>query len=237
MKMVKRILVLMLSAVLMLTALSAVSFADTGDALSFDTAMEIEEGKTVKGEMSEYGTRYYKISCESAGTLTVKLTSKIRATYWYLFDEDGAEVAFEKVNVKTGNNNSMSEKGDTTIRLVENSVSQKSVAELTYKVKKGNYYVAVKNDNPFGGKDFSFTANFKADKETEFSYLGITLKKGASMQLEAVDADAKDIKWTSSKKSVATVSSKGVIKAKKKGTAIITCKSGDVTVKLKVTVK
>ena len=45
------------------------------------------------------------------------------------------------------------------------------------------------------------------------------------------------ITWTSSKKSVATVSSKGVVKAKKKGTAVIAAKYGKKKLTCKVTVK
>ena len=44
-------------------------------------------------------------------------------------------------------------------------------------------------------------------------------------------------KWASSNKKVATVSSKGVITAKKKGTATITIKSGSKSVKVKVIVR
>jgi hypothetical protein len=44
------------------------------------------------------------------------------------------------------------------------------------------------------------------------------------------------VKWTSSKKSVATVSSKGVVKAKKKGTATITAKVSGKKYTCKVTV-
>ncbi len=43
--------------------------------------------------------------------------------------------------------------------------------------------------------------------------------------------------WTSSNKNVAAVNSKGVITAKKKGTAVITVKSGTKKVTCKVTVK
>ena len=85
---------------------------------------------------------------------------------------------------------------------------------------------------------YKLTATYPSKTaEKEFSYLGITLKKGSTMQLEAVDADKGNISWSSSKKSIVTVSSTGKLTAKKKGTAIITCKSGDVTVKLKVVVK
>ena len=45
------------------------------------------------------------------------------------------------------------------------------------------------------------------------------------------------MKYSSSNKKVVSVSSKGVIKAKKKGKATITVKSGKKTYKIKVTVK
>ena len=44
-------------------------------------------------------------------------------------------------------------------------------------------------------------------------------------------------KWKSSNNKIATVDKKGKITAKKKGTTIITVKSGKKTVKCKVTVK
>lgn len=47
----------------------------------------------------------------------------------------------------------------------------------------------------------------------------------------------KRVSWSSSKKSVATVSAKGVVKAKKKGTAKITAKAGGKKYSCKVTVK
>ena len=45
------------------------------------------------------------------------------------------------------------------------------------------------------------------------------------------------ITYKSSNTKIATVSTKGVIKAKKKGTVTITVKSGDVKVRCRVTVK
>ena len=45
------------------------------------------------------------------------------------------------------------------------------------------------------------------------------------------------VTFKSSKKSVATVTNKGVIKAKKKGKATIIVKSGKKTVKVQITVK
>ena len=73
-----------------------------------------------------------------------------------------------------------------------------------------------------------------------------TLKKGATYQLKTEftpeNATFKDVKWKSDNTKVATVSSKGVVKAVKPGTAYITCTSVDnpmvmTTVKITVVVK
>lgn len=65
---------------------------------------------------------------------------------------------------------------------------------------------------------------------------GISLNVGKTYTLKASGTKGK-ITWTSSKKSVATVSSKGVVKAKKKGTAVIAAKYGKKKLTCKVTVK
>lgn len=67
-----------------------------------------------------------------------------------------------------------------------------------------------------------------------------TLKKGKKVTLKVAKTPftAQDtVKWTSSNKKVATVTSKGVVKGLKKGTATITAKAGKKVVKFKVTVK
>lgn len=63
-----------------------------------------------------------------------------------------------------------------------------------------------------------------------------TLKIGQTLQLKVTGTKGK-VKWTSSKKSVATVSSKGRVKAKKKGSVTITAKIGKKKYTCKVTVK
>lgn len=63
----------------------------------------------------------------------------------------------------------------------------------------------------------------------ELNKSSVTMKKGDSKRLKATiepsDATIKDVTWYSSDKNVATVSDDGKIKAVKKGTAIITCKT------------
>ncbi len=68
----------------------------------------------------------------------------------------------------------------------------------------------------------------------------VALKKGQKHSIKAAVTpitSKQKIKYKSSNKKVATVSSKGVVKAKKKGTANITVTSGKKKVTVKVTVK
>jgi len=66
--------------------------------------------------------------------------------------------------------------------------------------------------------------------------LALSLTVGKTYKLK-VKNTSKKVKWSSNKKSVATVTNKGVVRAKKKGTAIITAKVGKKKYKCKVTVK
>lgn len=61
---------------------------------------------------------------------------------------------------------------------------------------------------------------YGASKKTALNVTNISLSTGQSRQLKV--SNAKQVKWTSSKKSVVSVSSKGKIKGKKAGTATIT---------------
>ena len=63
-----------------------------------------------------------------------------------------------------------------------------------------------------------------------------TLRVGDKYTLK-ITGTSKKVKWKSSNKKVATVNSKGKVKAKKKGTATITAKVGGKKYKCKITVK
>lgn len=69
----------------------------------------------------------------------------------------------------------------------------------------------------------------------KLNYSSISLTKGYSVTLKVTGASG-TVKWSTSDKSVAAVSSKGKVYAKKKGTATIYAKSGGVTAKCKVKV-
>lgn len=79
------------------------------------------------------------------------------------------------------------------------------------------------------------TDHVQAAKKVKLSQTKMTLKVGTKKKLKVKPA-AKKVKWSTSKKAVATVSQKGVVKAKKKGKAIITAQIGKKKLKCKVTV-
>ena len=94
------------------------------------------------------------------------------------------------------------------------------------------------------GKKATVTVKVQSKKITTSKITGlkskVTLKKGKKLTLKPVISPATSqdkITYTTSKNSVATVSSKGVITAKKKGTAKITVKSGKKSYVVTVTVK
>lgn len=81
------------------------------------------------------------------------------------------------------------------------------------------------------------TAKYKVTvKNPTLNAVKKTLKKGKSFTLKVTGAIG-SVKYSTSKKSVATVSSKGKVTAKKKGSAVISVKANGVTLKCKVTVK
>ncbi len=74
------------------------------------------------------------------------------------------------------------------------------------------------------------TFNFSLNKTK------IVIKKGETKKLKVVGTKRK-AKWSTKKKSIATVSSKGVVKGKKKGTTVIKAKISGKVRKCKVIVK
>lgn len=75
-----------------------------------------------------------------------------------------------------------------------------------------------------------------ANTKTGLNQTKLTLNTGKKYTLKLSGISGK-VKWTTSKKSVATVSSKGVVTAKKKGTATITARAGSKKYTCRVTVK
>ena len=91
-------------------------------------------------------------------------------------------------------------------------------------------------------KNIKITVQKKAVKTQKITGVvkKVRLKKGKTMTLKPAVTpltSLQKVTYKSNNKKVATVTSKGVIKAKKKGTAVITVRSRSKTVKCKITVK
>lgn len=80
------------------------------------------------------------------------------------------------------------------------------------------------------------TFSFSVPAKTKISKKNITIYVGQTKKL-SIFKTKKKVKWKSSKNSVATVSKKGVVKAKKPGKVTITAKAGKKKYKCKVIVK
>lgn len=138
-------------------------------------------------------------------------------------------------------------------KIVKWETSNKKVVTVTNKgkitgKKVGKATITVTTDK---GAKASITVYVKAKKvatkkvtvknaKTDRVVKKATLKKGKKLTLKVVTnpiTTPDKVTFKSSKKSVVTVTNKGVITAKKKGKATITVKSGKKTVKVQITVK
>lgn len=233
MNFVKKIAAVVVAAVLSVGFLSMSAFADP-----FEDAVAISSGEEVKGTVDRGGSLTYEITSKGTGNLVVNWSVGKKWTYLHVFDEEGAYLNVESLDVKAGSLYSGGE-GSDKIGGIWNSTSERFSGSATYKVNKGTYYITVSDDGSGsnGNGTLKLTANFPSKTSSDLTYLGITMKKGETMQLDSVGVSSSKAKWTSSKKTVASVTAKGVVTAKKKGTTVISCTYNGKTVKLKVTVK
>lgn len=85
---------------------------------------------------------------------------------------------------------------------------------------------------------FSPVTNVEAKAAPRLNYKKVTLVQGKKKRLKVRNLSGRrKVKWYSTKKSVATVNKKGVVKAKKKGKAYIVAKVGKKKYRCKVIVK
>lgn len=243
MKLWKKLAAIVTAAVIAIGACAvsagAESIEDTAKAIAFDDPTDITFEK-------DYTNFDYKINVKQKGTLSVKISSKCNYNTVYLFDEDSANVSPRSKNAKTGDVFWTTNKDDAMEAAYEwNEESEKLVATTGFAVEKGTYYLRVTNTPWYSNTSTSYpsagkatiTVSFEKDNEPVLTSLQITIKKGSTLQLGGVFTTGSDtIEWKSSKTSVATVSTKGKVTAKKKGTATITATSGDVTLKIRVKV-
>ena len=210
-----------------------------------DTAKAIDSGKKISftPENKAYPTTYkdFKVTLSKKGTLKLSFDSKAQYIYVVLFNSNGDKVELSERSASTGSTSYSSYFKKATLNW--NKTIEKLKGTLSYKsLDKGTYYVRIWTEYPWKtGKtsvSFSYPQEKEADEKAEgkISYLSVTLKKGNTLQLGAVIDGDGTVTWSTSKKAVATVTSKGKITAKAAGTATITAKLGSSSVKIKIKV-
>ena len=83
---------------------------------------------------------------------------------------------------------------------------------------------------------FTPTMNTQAKAKIKLNKTKISLQRGKTYTLK-VKGTKKKVKWSSNKKTIATVTRKGKVTAQKPGTAVITASCGEYKVTCKITVK
>ncbi|MBQ7066713.1 MAG: Ig-like domain-containing protein [Lachnospiraceae bacterium] len=198
-----------------------------------------DEGKvTTEATVAKAGVKTY--TCKDCGATKTEEIAKVKAT---------VKLNVKSIKLQTGKSTtavvaSGLQKGD---KVVSWTSSNKKIVKVTNKGKitatktAGKATITVKTK--YGAKaTVKVTTQKKAValKKITVNKKKVTLKKGKKFQVVVTKSPitAQDkVTFKSSNKKVATVTSKGVIKAKKAGKATITVKAGKKTAKITVTVK
>lgn len=158
-------------------------------------------------------------------TVTVKnpsITAKADSSVIYTKSKTTTKINVVKDGV-TGNATFRSSNTKVATVSANGTVKAKKAGKVNITVRVGNYKQVVK-----------ITVKKPTMKLVKSS---AKLKKGKKVTIKVKAAPVSKVTFKSSNKKVATVSSKGVVKAKKKGTVTITVKCNGITKKFKVTVK
>ena len=248
MKKITKILSVLMAAVMLMTALCVPAYA----ADEFEKAKLIDSGKKVSftTKYNDYASdgngwglgipNTYKVKLSKAGTLKLTVVGQTGSIFVQVLDADATEyIDYDKMTCTTGVAQHHHE-GYAWIHCDHGL--KKSKTTLEYKLKKGTYFVRVigTSNSAIYGKT-SVTFSYPQEKEessasAKITSFTVTLKKGDTLQLGTILSGEGTVTWSTSKKAVATVSSKGKITAKAKGTAVITAKTGDSSMKITIKV-
>ncbi|MBD5141474.1 MAG: hypothetical protein HDT25_08685 [Ruminococcus sp.] len=238
MKITKKIMSVILAAIMVIGALAVSVSADS----IYDTAVDLPSGEKQTFTLSDYQQKDYKVKLSKSGTLTININARIEWSGLWLYDEDGNKIVPSEYDFTTGKGSSNSER----LFCEWNSTTENFKCTAKYELKKGTYYIRYERNNWKGGSGkTTFTATYPSkDSEEEISgstgkisYLTLEMEVGDTIRLGTLTepADA-DVTWSSSKSSIATVSASGKVTAKKEGSAIIKAKCGSSVKNIKIIV-
>jgi len=247
-----KILSVFMAAIMLMTALCIPASA----ADEYASAKTVNSGSKVSfelkakkyrddGSFDDNGiAKIFKVELSKKGALQLDIISAVSETIIQVIDEEGTETfKYSEKKITSGKYYSTlgSSFGANGSSLHWDKSLKKSKATLKYELEKGTYYIKVCGDvfTKVEGKTsitFTYPQATKAEKSTEITSFTVTLKKGSTLQLGTILSGEGTVKWSTSKKAVATVSSKGKVTAKGKGTAVITAKAGDSSMKITIKV-
>lgn len=199
-----------------------------GDVL-YVSAMEsisFSIGQNLSGTVADHGKVYYQFSLNSKKTITLDTTANDSGLRWEIRDS-----------------NDKSYHSLSGYDFDYNQFANNYTASYSTTLSGGTYYLIVYS--PYGDPvTYSIkTSVLDAGSVSNASgtsgniKIGIRMKRKKTIQLtHFLTGISGRVTWKSSKKSVAKVSSKGKVKARKRGTAIITakCKNRKATIEIVV---
>ena len=188
----------------------------------------IDNGYDYSGDFDDvlYAGLHNKYEATAPGTLTFDLTCQAPNFTLSVCNANGRTVKASSISLSEGTG-----KYDNydNIKFTRDASTKRVKGKVTFELEKGTYYILYTNMSSTGG-ELHFVSTYK--KAVMDNTITVSLKKGSTMQLSA----GKGVAWTSSKKNIATVSSSGLVTAKKKGTTVITATDGTKTLKLNIKV-
>ncbi len=233
-------------AVLLSAAMTAAMLLLPAGAESIaDTAKSRKSGDAFSIKLNTTDYHDYKIKLTKSGNLKISLTAAVERTRINVFDSDGNKVLPTSSKCEDTTGNSYKDTYNKNVYCTWNEAMEKYKGTIVYELEKGTYYVRIWRQEYYTysgtGKTtvkFTFPGETaeKSDGGAEVTALQLTLEEDDDIRLTAVLSGEGEVSWSSSDKSVATVSSTGKIKAVDVGTAVITAKCGDSSQKIQIKV-
>ncbi|MBR5087842.1 MAG: Ig-like domain-containing protein [Ruminiclostridium sp.] len=237
MKLLKKLTALFAACVMAMTC-----FVVNGAAA--DDCFDIDIGSSRTDKLAEFSKIRYLFESDKSCELTVDVTFTGKYLVGVLVgdDEDGNIITEKPVQVKSvkGQAAILEVNGNSGF-MVSNDEGNTCSCRVKYKISKGTHLLTFSNESDqeelcVGGK---LTVKLSASKESAaLDRFTVSLSKGDTLKLGALlsDGTAGKVKWSSSKKSVASVNSKGKITAKSKGTTVITASDGNQKISINIIV-
>lgn len=241
----KKIIAVALAAVMTAAALMIPASAES----IADTAKSKKSGESFSVKLADGKNHDYKVKLTKSGDLKINLTSAVQTTYIYVYDAAGNKLLPTASACKDTTGNSYQDTIFSKYTYCSwSSAMEKYKGLITYTdLDKGTYYIRIYKMGSYSGQGkatikFTFPGGTEdADDSGSASgdtitMLQFTLEEDDDLTLSAVKKGSGTVTWSSSDESVATVNSRGRVRAVREGTAIITAKCGSSTQKIQIKV-